>query len=98
MTRGSNGSVPTSTAAAAPSTGITAPFTYEAASDSSHTTTDATSSAAAARRAGTSAVTSSYASATDSPRDEPNSAISESAISVTVQPGHTTLARRPAAA
>src|SRR5579872_2558786 len=94
--RGSNGSVPASTAAAAPSTGITAPFTYDAASDSSHPTTAATSSARAARRAGTSDVTSESASPTGSPpRSAPKAAISSSAISVIVQPRHTTLAPSP---
>ena len=59
LTRGSNGAVPDVDGDGCPSTGITAPLTYDAASESSQAITAATSSAWAGLRCGTSAVTSS---------------------------------------
>ena len=52
-----NASVPTSTIVWPPSTGITAPLTYDASGESSQATVPAISSGVLGRRSGTSCVT-----------------------------------------
>ena len=84
--------MPTSTIVWPPSTGITAPFTYDASSESSQATVPATSSGELGRRSGTSCVTVAYAS---SRVPSPSASISSSAMGVRTQPGQTQFARTP---
>src|SRR5690606_37829180 len=91
-----NAIVGTSTLVAPPSTGSTAPVTYEARDDARNAMTSATSAGSAGRPSGTSRVTSAYASARPaSPAAWANSSISASAIGVRTQPGQTAFARTP---
>ena len=63
----SNARAPASTVVTPPSTGITAPLTYEASSESSHATVPAISAGELGRRDGTSAVALAYASSREPP-------------------------------
>ena len=91
-----NASVPTSTVVWPPSTGSTAPLTYDASAESSQATAPRSPPAMLGRRSGTSARHRRVRPPRGESSRAPSASISPSAIGVRTQPGQTQFARTPA--